>query len=98
MTEEKKKERLIINIINGIPCIFLPPGILGKKLPPPKIIPFGFGRMQDRRSKDTMPDVMDELKKLFHKGDFTVSYFKLPEQKKDNKEDKSDNEKRRRET
>jgi len=91
MTEEKKKERVIINIIDGVPCILLPKGTLGKKLPPPKIVPFKFGTMQEMKSRDTMPDVMDELKKFFHNGDFNISYFKLPKPEKEDKEKKDDN-------
>ncbi len=94
--EEKKKEKVIINIVDGVACIYLPSGIVGKKLPPPQIIPFNFGKMQEMRSRNTMPDVLKELRKLFESR-FTVSYFELPGPKK--KEDKEDdNEKRERKT
>jgi len=91
MTEKNKKERVIINIIDGVPCILLPPGTLGKKLQPRRTVPFTFGTIQEEKKKDTMPDVMDELKKFFKEGDFRVSYFKLPEPKKEDKKNKDDN-------
>jgi len=95
MTEEEKekKERVIINIIDGIPCIYLPPGIIGKKLPPPLVIPFNFGTMQEMRTRDTRPDVLKELKKFFDLNKVNVSFFELPEPKK--KEDKKDDNKER---
>ena len=99
MTEEEneKKEKVIINIIDGVACIYLPPGIVGKKRQPPQIIPFHFGTLQGMRSRDSMPDVLKELKKLFKANKFSVYYFELPGQKK--KEDKKDdNEERGRKT
>jgi hypothetical protein len=97
MTEEnKKKEKLIINIVDGIPCIYLPQGIIGKKLPPPVVIPFHFGAMQEHRERSGMPDILKEIKKMFEGSKFGVSYFELPGPKK--KEDKNDNEERERKT
>ena len=94
-TEKKEKEKVIINIVDGVPCIYLPPGIIGKKLPPPVVIPFNFSAMQQSREIGTMPDMLKELKKIFQ-DKFSVSYFELPGPKK--KEDKNDNEERERKT
>ncbi len=94
MTEEKK-ERVIINIIDGVPCIYLPPGVIGKKLPPPRIIPFNFGTMQETRSRNGMPDVLKELKKFFNPNNVKISFFELPGPKK---EDKNDNKEQERKT
>ncbi len=97
MTEEKIKleKNVIINIIDGDACIYLPPGIIGKRLPPPQVIPFRFSTLQEFRKEETAPDFMKELKKLFNTNNFKVSYFELPEEKEDKKDD---NEERRRET
>ena len=88
MTEEEKKEKVIINIVDDVACIYLPPGIIGKKLPPVRIIPFNFGTMQEMRQRNTMPDILKELKDIFQRKDFKISYFELPGPKK--KEDKKD--------
>ena len=99
MTEEenkKEKKKVIINIVDGVPCIYLPPGIIGKKLPPPVVIPFNFSAMQQTREIKGMPDMLKELKKIFQKDKFSVSLFELPGPKK--KEDKNDNEERERKT
>lgn len=88
MTEEEKKEKVIINIVDGVACIYLPPGIIGKKLPPPVVIPFNFGTMQEMRQRNTIPDILKELKDVFQRKDLKVSFFELPGPKK--KEDKKD--------
>ena len=99
MTEEKEKIKLeknvIINIIDGDGCIYLPPGIITKKLPPPQVIPFRFSTLQEFKTEQTKPYFMDELKKLFNSNNFKISYFELQEPKGDKKDD---NEERERET
>jgi len=99
MTEEeiKLEKEIIINIIDGVACIYLKPGIIGKKLPPPVVIPFHFSTMQKQRERDTMPDIIKEFKRLFEDNRFSISYFELPGPKK--KEDKKDdNQERERKT
>ena len=93
--EIKLEKNVIINIIDGDACIYLPAGTLVKKLPPPQVIPFRFSTMQEFKTEETMPDFMKELKKLFNTNNFKVSYFELPEPKEDKKDD---NEERERET
>ncbi len=98
MTKEEKKIKLeknvIINIIDGDGCIYLPPGIIGKKLPPPQVIPFRFNTLQEFKTKQTMPDFMKELKKLFNTNNFKVSYFELPEPEEDKKDDNEERERK----
>jgi len=88
--EEKKKktkERLIINIMDGVPCIYLQSGIIGKKLPLPQVIPFRFSTVQEYRTSDIMPDVLKELKKLFKNNPWGFTRIELPKTKEEEEDD-----------
>ena len=95
MTEEKKKkqkEKLIINIVDGVPCIYLPPGIIVKELPPPQIIPFSFGNVQEFRTSEVMPDILKELQNIFKDNHWGFTKIELPPPKKKEKEKEKEEE------
>ncbi len=98
MTEKEKEilleKEVVINIIDGVPCIYLPYGIIGRKLPPPQVIPFRFSTLQEFKREETMPDFMKELKKLFNMNNFKVSYFELPEPEEKKKDDNEERERK----
>ncbi len=96
MTEKEilLENEVIINIIDGIPCIYVREGIMCRKLPPPQIIPFRFSTLQEFKTEQTMPDFMLELKKLFNMNNFKVSYFELPEPEEDKKDDNEERERK----
>jgi len=85
--EEKLEKEVIINIINGVPCIVLQPGIVVKKLPPPQVIPFHFGTVQEFKRRDAMPDIIKDLKELFKNNKWGFTRIDLPKEKEDEKDD-----------
>ena len=93
--EKKPKEKLIINIVDGVPCIYLPPGIVGRKLPQPQVIPFNVGTVQEYRTRDVMPDILKDLKKLFKNNTWGFTRIEILDKEEDKKDD---NEERERET
>jgi len=88
MTEEEKLEKeVIINIIDGVPCIVLPPGIVVRKLPPPQVIPFHFSTVQEFKQKDVMPDILKELKELFKNNSWGFTRIEIQEIEEDEEDD-----------
>lgn len=96
MTEEKKKtkERLIINIIDGTPCIYLQPGIISRRLPPPQVIPFHFATVQEFRTNEVIPDILKEFTEIFKNNHWGFTRIDLLKQKEDKKDDNEERERK----
>lgn len=65
----KEEEKFKIIWIDGIPCMELPPNTIMKKGQRKSVEvknPFRFGKLQEQRKREFMPDMIRELDKIFN--------------------------------
>ena len=84
MEEEIEEDGPEIILVDGIPCIVLPPGSIMEEKPTrhdPVNHPFSFGWLQETKKRQSMPDIMKEIENIFNIPFMPVKWkvFKITE-------------------